>query len=102
LEETNHSLISIFILAQVCGLSYAVKNSHQDKVEWVKTLVTFYLIPFTHKVEWVAPGADGGGEPDGGGGCGGGGPDGCGGGGLTRLCVRWAWEPVSSAPPVAL
>jgi hypothetical protein len=41
LEETNCSLISIFILAQVCGLSDAVKDSHQDKAEWVKTLVAF-------------------------------------------------------------
>jgi hypothetical protein len=43
LEKTNHSIISIFILAQAFGLSDGVKDSHQDKVEWVKTLVAFLI-----------------------------------------------------------
>jgi hypothetical protein len=48
LEETNRSLISIFILAQVCGLSDGVKDSNQDKAEWVKTLVAFFIFFRSH------------------------------------------------------
>jgi hypothetical protein len=51
LEETNRSLISIFIVTQVGGLSDGVKDFHQDKAECVKTLVAFfYLLSFTHKI----------------------------------------------------
>jgi hypothetical protein len=48
LEEKKRSLISIFILAQVCGLSDELKDSHQDKAEWVKTLVAFFIFFRSH------------------------------------------------------